>query len=364
MKILYISYLSDIYSQGPNWSVPAGVQAQGEIDDVFWINISNAIMEHWKLVPAFHSRIQFKALKLSLLPSPFDKPDVVVFEGFYNFMYCKFAKVLKHNRIPYIIIPRGELTEQAQNNRKWLKKRVANLFLFRNFVRKACGIQYLTEKEYKDSGNNWNKKYCIIPNGFNLPQRYKSWANRKEQIRAVYIGRMDPYHKGLDLLIDACERVAVELRRANFILYLHGPERFGCREQIKQLISQKGLDDLLLVGEGVCGDEKIKILLQSDVFVMTSRFEGHPMGLIEALAYGLPCVVSEGTNMYKEILSADAGWGATNDIESIASAFLQMLNDTSVFATKGYNARLLAKNYSWELIAKKTTKEYERLLTK
>lgn len=57
------------------------------------------------------------------------------------------------------------------------------------------------------------------------------------------------------------------------------------------------MDNLIITHGGVYDSDKETILLNSDFFILTSRFKGHLMGLIEALSYGLFCLVTEGSNM-------------------------------------------------------------------
>lgn len=58
------------------------------------------------------------------------------------------------------------------------------------------------------------------------------------------------------------------------------------------------------------------------------------MGLIEALSYGLPSVVTRGSNMLKEIKEADAGWVAEIDAISIAQALKKMVIENDKFVIK------------------------------
>ena len=146
MNILYVSHLSTNVAAGLNWSVPAGVKAQEKIDNCLWVDLYNKEMSHWRETKCFHQLQEYgKDLHLDLLPSPFDRPDVVVFEGFYEPKEPKFAKELRKNHIPYIIIPRGSLTHQAMNNHAKWKKRIAHLLIFDRYVHKATAIQYLTQ---------------------------------------------------------------------------------------------------------------------------------------------------------------------------------------------------------------------------
>ena len=139
-----------------------------------------------------------------------------------------------------------------------------------------------------------------------------------------YIGRYEQYQKGLDLLMQALKNIAQTLRTINFHLNMYGANQEGTLEVLKKMVEEYGISDLITLNEAVFGDQKKQVLLASDVFVLTSRFEGLPMGLIEALSYGLPCIATEGTYLSDEIMSADAGWAAENTAESIAEAFTRM----------------------------------------
>lgn len=117
-----------------------------------------------------------------------------------------------------------------------------------------------------------------------------------------------------------------------------------------------------LKGE-ISGEAKVKVLLSSDAFILTSRSEGHPMGLIEALAYGIPCLVSKGSNMAKEIETTNSGWTCLGDTaESIGEAIELMLLEKKHFELKSRNALTLSKEYKWDVLARKFHEKLEELL--
>jgi glycosyltransferase involved in cell wall biosynthesis len=163
-------------------------------------------------------------------------------------------------------------------------------------------------------------------------------------------------------LIDACSEIKRELDDANVSVDIYGPDREHKIKELEECIASKELSGVIRFHDGIYGAEKERIIRESDVFIMTSRFEGHPTGLLEAIAYGMPCVVTTGSNMRKEIEAVDAGWTANNDAESIKEALLAMIADKNRFEEKGRNARNLAKEYDWNTIAERTHDVYKSLL--
>lgn len=362
MNILFISSLSSNIAAGMSWSVPASVEAQSKIDNVLWVNVSDAYIEHWSKVQSYHNYKEFgEEAHLRVLPHPFDNPDCIVFEGLYDGVSPRLAKEARDLNVPYIIIPRSALTKQAQNNHAKWKKRVANLLIFNHYIHRAASIQYLTEAEMRDSGISWNKNYFILPNGFKTPEKQKS-SCRKDSIKAIFIGRLDMYQKGLDVLIESCNLLKDELRAVGFSLCIYGPVRYQYAE-IKQFIEDHQLGDFMSMGGETSGVNKENNLLDSDLFVLTSRFEGHPMGLIEALAYGVPAIVTPGSNMAKEIREADAGW-TCNDVtvEEVTKMLRRVIVEREQLKFKSKKAKELAKQYDWDKLAMRLHNELKHCI--
>nr|WP_281419838.1 glycosyltransferase [Evansella tamaricis] len=300
--------------------------------------------------------------KLKYLPKPFDNPDLVVFEGVYEYPFCKIYYEVLNKRIPYIVIPRSALTKQARNKKK-IKKIIGNIIFFNGFLKRAKAIQYLTTNELDESGTNWNKNSIIIPNGIGFKDR-KKMKNNSKQLQGIFIGRIDTYQKGLDLLVEACEQIREELINSNVVLKLYGPDRYSSKRSLQKLIIEKQLHGVLSIHDAVFDDEKEKIQLESDFFIMTSRFEGHSMGLIEALSYGLPCLVTEGTNMKEEIQGSNAGWVADNNVQSIKLALLHVISEKNKLREKSLAAKELVRKYDWLMIGEMTTVKYKELVNK
>lgn len=355
MNILYISNLSGNLWAGPNNSVPAQIMAQSKIDNVFWYNVNKKVIPEWKDI--YHNLIDYPNQRLDDLPEPFNNPDIAVIEEVYCHAFSKIISDLQCNNIPYIVIPRSTLTERAQKH-KQLKKIIGNLLYFNNMLKQAVAIQYLTEQEYRESGDKWNKNHFIIPNGISIKDTYIEREN-DNKIILTYIGRIEIYQKGLDLLVEAISEVQDFLREHNCVINIYGPDREDTVKKLTDVVNTKGIEDLVLFHRAVFGKDKEKILINSDIFIMTSRFEGHPMGLIEALSYGLPCIVTPGTNMAKEIDKHDAGWVAQEKVRDVVEQIKRSIHEKRLWKIKRSNAKSLAREFSWERLALKSHEYFE-----
>ncbi len=360
MNIVYVTSLSKNKCAGPNTSVPKQIEAQSKVDNVFWYNVNNLLLGEMTGDVKCHCTDEYPTLKITDLPKPFNKPDLVVFEGLYFISFIKLSLNCRKNNIPYIIIPRSSLTDAGQRS-KALKKKLGNVLLFDKFIKNAIGIQYLTGKEFYDSGTKWNRNNIVIPNGIN--KKYITKRNfNSDKLNGVFIGRLDIYQKGLDLLVNACGKMKRELRSNNCQIAIYGSSIKGSKIRLNKLIKNHGLSNMIFVKEAVYDDVKIGKLLDSDFFVLTSRFEGQPMGLLEALSYGLPSFVTNGVNMANEIETFGAGWTADISEESIADAIKKLLNSSNELKKKSQNAVELSKNYNWEDIAYTSHEKYKKLI--
>ena len=362
MFILYLSHLEGSKFIGPSYSVPKQIESQSKLDDVFWYNGTKKTIENWCKLKYYHDKNEYKREDIGSFPKNYSNPDLVVVEGFYNMAKSPLMLELIRKNIPYIIIPRGELTYKAQKS-KSLKKSVANFLLFNRYAKKAIAIQYLTEQEYKDSGDKWNKNHIVIPNGTDRPNKVKTEFS-KEKIKCVSIGRIALYPKGLDILVSACSKIKEELISANVTIDIYGPDRNNNKKELELSVKEKALTEIISIHDGIYDEEKSKVLLDHDVFLMPSRFEGHPMALIEALAYGLPCVATKGSNMKEEIAKYDCGWTADTDEDSLCQALLAMIREKDLICQKSENAKLLAQKYNWNKIANQSHETYLEILKK
>ena len=149
----------------------------------------------------------------------------------------------------------------------------------------------------------------------------------------------------------------------NCFFNLYGPDRFGWGDEIRKMISENGVDNLVQLHSEVSGAEKEKILLDTDVFIQTSRFEGMPMGILEALSYGLPILITEGTTLGSYIRDYNAGWVAETSVESVAKSFEKVIEERADFKEKSQQAiKLIEENFEWNKIAKETVEKYKEII--
>ena len=358
MVILHFTAIENNPFNGVCLAAPQHVISQKKYADTGVINIKNTQIKAFEAYPGTQMDYK-KPFVLDELPAPFNSPDIVVFHECYRLDYLRVARELKRKKIPYVDMPHGELNSEAQK-KKHFKKWVANILLFKHFTNGACAIQCLSEDEKAQT--HFGKRKILISNGVHIPDSVKTTFHQDE-VKFLYIGRLDAMHKGLDILIEAASRVKRELMEAKATIDIYGPDYQGRYAHVQELIEQNRVKDVVFLHHEVSGTEKEKLLLNADVFIQTSRFEGMPLGVLEALSYGLPCLVTKGTNLGEEIQEAKAGWYAETDVDSVAEKILKSLDQKEQYRQFGENGRaFVSKKFSWDKIAQKTICEYEALL--
>lgn len=113
-------------------------------------------------------------------------------------------------------------------------------------------------------------------------------AGIKDQTVIIYVGRLAP-EKNLPCLLDAFQHLTARGRDALLVLVGDGPERDALLERSVAL----GISASVRFTGRVAAEEVIAWLRRSDIFALVSEFEGFPCSLIEAMAAGLPSVVSD-----------------------------------------------------------------------
>lgn len=360
MKIIHIAPLTLKKSAGLTYSIPNFVEAQNSLDGIeakILVSINAKSRDD-----RFFYLDQFDTIKdLNFFLSTF---DIAIFHSTYILNHLKLAGLLKYLKIPYIIVPRGGFTKKSKNI-KWIKKTIGDIVIFNKFFKSPSAIHYLTQNEKKNSVYGTSNDF-VLPNGIRIPKDNEIKKNgiNHDNLTIVYIGRLDIYIKGLDILFEALRIIRKKLLDKGVLIELYGPFEKSSASKLEEMIKRLKINDVVEIYPPLYENEKFEKLNNADLFIQTSRFEGLPMGVLEALSYGIPCILTPGTNLSKEVSHYNAGIEVELDPVSIADGLITVLDNYLLLEEMGRNAFSLAQQYSWDRIAEMSIEIYGNFVKK
>lgn len=294
--------------------------------------------------------------------------DIVHVHAIWNFPSWWTMRAACRAQVPFIVAPQGSLDPWALQQNRWGKKLYGGLTEV-PLVRQAACLQALTRKEARQFLEyGLPVDYEIIPNGVKeeLMDRNRApnpgyFGMPPECRTLLFLSRIHP-KKGLDLLVQAAQSVRHSHPTLRFVV-AGGDGGSGYLSALKSKCLSLGVSDMFIFLGEVEGDQKLEVLTAADAFVLPSYSEGLPVAVLEALAVGLPAVITDECNL-PEVAGLGAGYVVTPESVCIASAIQQLfsLSDDQRRHMGKSGRELIAERYTWSRISRQTLACYQHLL--
>lgn len=322
---------------------------KNELVDIFLLNFSNEKIENVNLY--FYKNInEFEEL------IKINNYDIVIFHGIYFFKYIELYKKLKEKNIKYLIKPHSSLIKKAQM-KSYFKKKISNILFFNGFINYSSGVLFANEEEKLNSIKLNN--YTYIENYGISRNKDIILPNQKSvKTKMIFISRIDFKHKGIGLLLQVLKNIDEKIYDNLLAIEIYGKGKQKDEKKFKKLFYELGNKKIEFKGP-IFGIAKEELLRESNILILTSRYEGFPIILLEALSYGIPCIVTKGTNaayFEKEKL----GWVSDYNIDSLREKIERAIEEYNpnkemyIKNTQDYVKRI----HDWEVVTDMSQKIY------
>jgi glycosyltransferase involved in cell wall biosynthesis len=232
--------------------------------------------------------------------------------------------------VPYCVTINGGLSPVAQRRNRWTKQLFKVMFE-RKYLERAAFLHAISVEDMHGLEHYGIANTTVLaPNGIDvdsLPTTFDDTAlarldERLQGRRAfLFLGRLDPQQKGLDLLLNAF----AACRPDDWALVLVGPDWRGAQRELQALASSIGIRDAVVFAGPAFGKCKADLLRAADVFVHPSRWEaGVPFSVLEAAALQRPCLLSAVADPGGILERGGAALSVAPTVDGIAAGLAQM----------------------------------------
>lgn len=211
----------------------------------------------------------------------------------------------------------------------------------------------LTEEDKAKWKSNIQNVTCI-QNILPFENEGKADLNNKT---VIAVGRLDA-QKGFDKLLDVSRYVKEKHPDWKFNIFGDGQDR----KLLLNQISHNGLNHVVTINPST---QAIKEeYLNASIFVMTSRYEGMPMTMLEAMSLGLPIVSYDFPNGPKDLISNEKNGFLIkdNDVQSMVDSFDLLMNDTEMRKVMGSESFNKSRMFTRDLIMQKWKSLFDSLV--
>lgn len=279
--------------------------------------------------------------------------DIISTHMLYRNHAVQAAKVAIEKNIPLLTVPHGSLDPYVFTYRSPLKKNWLRIYK-KQVLDNAAAVIFSTNAE-REKALPWlsNKgNSVVVPWPVDVPDiENEKKASFRDEIRThlgipkddrllLYLGRLHPMKKPMET-IAFVEKIA----NRGVHLVLAGPSsKEITTSDLTKYVQEKSLRNIHIFGPAF-GLEKKKIFCAADGFVSLSHRENFGYSTAEAMAYGLPILISKGNDLNSEIKKENVGWCLqTDNYDEIAGAFIEFAESSNeMLSEKGANGMRWAK---------------------
>jgi glycosyltransferase involved in cell wall biosynthesis len=256
--------------------------------------------------------------------------DVVVVHALWQYHSVAVRQAARKRRVPYVVYTHGMLDPYFKHAHPWkhVKKWLFWPWADYRVLRDASAVLFTTEEERRLARQSfwlYSAREVVVNLGIAQPsgdpdaQREAFYAlhpDLRGRQLALFLGRLHP-KKGCDLVIQAFAKVLS--LHPNWQLLMAGPDQVGWRCDLERLAGSLGIAHRITWTGMLSGPEKWGAVRAAEFFFLPSHQENFGVVVAEALACGVPALISDKVNIWREIKAADAGLVAPDTLEGAAS---------------------------------------------
>ncbi|MBD2501502.1 glycosyltransferase [Anabaena azotica] len=292
--------------------------------------------------------------------------DLLHIHAIFSYACTAAMRIARLQGIPYIVRPLGQLCKWSlqQSPRK---KQVYLDLIERANINQSLAIHLTSEQEQQEvSLLGFDAPSFVLPHGLAIPDLISNARHRlRKQLNLaddepviLFLSRLHP-KKGLDYIIPALGKLLNH--RFTFILAGSGSPEYEA--EVESLLIANGMRERTRFVGFVEGETKNIFMQGADLFVLTSHSENFGIAVLEALAVGVPVLVTPGVALASLVQQHQLGYVPQLEVLDIASALDDYFSHPQAAKDMGDRARkLIVKNYTWTRIAEHLSHIYMQLI--
>ena len=295
--------------------------------------------------------------------------DLVHVHNLYLFHDLVTGYYCRAHGVPYLIQPHGALDPFIHRRHRGRKRFMEWGFQNRT-IRKASAILFTTAAERELAAPfTFGTPGVMVPLGMDLDEfrgmpEPGSFRRRYPEIGdkpiILFFGRVN-FKKGLDILAKAFGAVA--RRRQDVHLVIAGPDNEGWGARVRTWLGEEGVLGRTTFTGMLLGPDKLAVLRDASMFVLPSYSENFGLAVIEAMAAGLPIIISDKVNIWREVESAGAGKVVPCEAGKLTEAILDLLDKPEMARQMGQKGQALVRDeFQWPDIAVRLQETYAILI--
>jgi glycosyltransferase involved in cell wall biosynthesis len=293
------------------------------------------------------------------------QPDVLHLHSPYFPPNVTLARWARRARIPYVVTPHGALSP-GELRQRWPLKLPYKFLFERPTLNRAAFVHAVGAEEHL-RGYGTNAPVELAPGGVDVATMPRG-ANRAALVDRypildgrrifLFLGRLDPDQKGLDLLLQAFAEADLE----GAALVLVGPDFRGGRKRLERLTARLRSRSPIMILDAAYGRETSDLVAAADVFVNTARWEGMPLAVLEAAAARLPCLLTTVADPMHRLSGDGAALSVAADVAAIADGLRRMHQiSAGELCRMGERGRdIVAAEFTWRQSARLLADAYRR----